>query len=339
MTRHADIEGIDATKLTHVNYAFAKVHVDEAVLEDPDAPANLARLVALKRLHPGLKVILSIGGWGAEWFSDAALTPASRCRFATSAVALLRQYQLDGLDIDWEYPGQPGGGNRYRPEDRENFTLLLNELRYELDLLSDGLGRKGSDRYTLTIASSGGRYFDHVDMARIHRDLDWINVMAYDFFGYWPDVTGHHSGLHAAQPHTPSAESFVMQHLAAGVPPDKIVLGVPLYAKWWRWVNRKSDTGIGEPYDLFSGDVSYARLESEFLRDPRYVHGWDRDAREPYLWDPELGTFVSYDDPRSLRDKARFVKRQHLGGMMFWEQSHDPDQVLLDAIYDELHRQ
>lgn len=331
VSRRTDIEHIDVAKLTHINYAFAKIHNDYAVFEDAEAGANLARLTALKTVNRDLKILLSIGGWGAEWFSDAALTADSRCRFITSAVALMTKYDLDGLDIDWEYPGQAGEGNRFRTEDRTNFTLLLKELRRELEAVVP-------HRYLLTIASGGGRYFEHVEMPALHPYLDWINVMTYDFVAGWLRATGHPSGFRSTGTTLApvSAESFIAQHLAAGVPPSKVVLGIPFYGKAWRWVNRKTATGINERFDLFGGDIAYADLQRGFLADPRYEHRWDNAAMAPYLWDPELGTFVSYEDARSIAEKARYVKARHLGGMMYWEHRQDPDQTLLGALYGAL---
>ncbi|NJO13057.1 MAG: hypothetical protein HC872_05855 [Gammaproteobacteria bacterium] len=114
-----------------------------------------------------------MGGGG---FSDAALSAASRAAFAASAVALLREHALDGLDLDWEYPGQSTAGIKSRPEDKQNFTLLLAAVRQQLDRAST----RGRD-FLLTIASAHGRYFDHTEMDKLHVHLDWINVMTYDF--------------------------------------------------------------------------------------------------------------------------------------------------------------
>ena len=114
----ANIHGISAEKLTHINYAFALVSKDgEIVLNNPEAPAHLSQLQALKAKNPSLKIIISVGGWGADNFSDAALSDTSRDSFARSAVGLIKRYALDGIDLDWEYPGQPGPGIKYRPED------------------------------------------------------------------------------------------------------------------------------------------------------------------------------------------------------------------------------
>jgi hypothetical protein len=186
----AEINAISAEKLTHINYAFAKVNPLGVIdFEDRDAPAHLAQLQALKARNPQLKLIVSVGGWGADFFSDAALTDASRCRFAMSAVDLIKRYALDGIDLDWEYPGQPGPGIGFRAEDKENFTLLLKTVREELDRLGEARRRK----YTLSIASAGGKYFEHTEMNRLHVYLDWINVMSYDLSGGWSPGAGHHT--------------------------------------------------------------------------------------------------------------------------------------------------
>lgn len=327
----ANIEAIDATKVTHLNYAFAKVRGDDVVyFENADAGDHLARIRALKAANPKLKVLLSIGGWGAEWFSDAALTADSRCRFATSAIDLVKTHQLDGLDIDWEFPGQRGGGNRFRPEDKENFTELIALLRYELDVLPG--------EHLLTIASSANRWFETTEVARLHPLVDWFNVMTYDMSGGWSQTTAHHAPLQrSGKGH--STASFVRQYLDAGVPRSKIVVGVPFYAREWKWVvNRKSATGLNEPFDFFAGDIAMHRLRRDYSETAGFTRGWDPVARAPFLWNAEAGTFVSFDDEQSLAEKARYVRDNSLGGIMYWEQSHDPEQVLVTAIATELHR-
>ena len=327
----AGIDAIGAKKLTHLNYAFAKVNPLGVIwFEDPDAPAHIAQLQALKAKNPDLKVIVSVGGWGADFFSDAAVDDPSRCRFADSAVDMIKRYALDGIDLDWEYPGQPGPGIRYRAEDKQNFTLMLRTLRDELDMLSDARGRKGFDRYTISIASAGGEhYFANVDMSQISKYVDWFNVMTYDFEGEWSKVTGHHTALY------PLGQEFVREHLAAGIPSRKIVLGAAFYGRGWRGVGRQN-TGLSQPYDQPESDYPYSRITREFLGAPGYQRRWDPAAGAPYLWNAEAGRFITYDDPQSLREKARFVRTHHLGGIMYWEHSEDPTEVLLDAIVSGL---
>ena len=318
----ADLSRMDPRKLTHINYAFGLVNKESLIYLNPDAPARIAQLQALKTKNPRLKILLSVGGWGADNFSDAALTDESRAKFAASAVDLIKQHAFDGIDLDWEYPGQAGPGIKFRPEDKENFTLMLKTMREHLDALKGG--------HTLTIASAAGRYFEHTEMEKLHVYLDWINVMAYDMAGSWSKTTGHHTALYPSRlaPETPpSTKSFIEQHLRAGIPRKKIGVGVAFYGHAWI-----GSRGLYQPYEKADRNYPFSRISREALGERR----WDRSARAPYIFDPTSGRFVSYDDPRSLREKARFIRYHRLGGVMYWEHSHDPDEILLDTLFYNL---
>lgn len=332
----AHIERIGAHKLTHVNYAFATVSPEgEMILHDPDSPSHLARLQALKAKNPHLKILLSVGGWGADHFSEAALTPESRRKFSASGIALVKRFALDGIDVDWEYPGQPGPGISHRPEDRGNFTAMLRSLREHLD----ALGRERGRPYFLTIASAAGTYFQHTEMDRLHRYLDWINVMTYDFVWNGAPATGHHTALRWSGPETaeftPSAETFVRQHLEAGIPPEKIVVGAAFYGRGYAGA-APTDRGLRQTYERYDRDWPWWRIAAEALGGGSFERYWDEAARASWLWNPDTQTFITYDDPASLQEKARFVRRLGLGGMMYWEHSHDPAETLLDVIWKEL---
>ncbi len=171
---------IEARKLTRINYAFANIQDGRIVAANAvDAP-DLAALVALKKENPSLQVLISVGGW--LWsgnFSDMALTPESRSRFIESAVAFVEHSNLDGLDIDWEYPGQSGAGNRFRPEDGRNYTLLLAEFRRRFDREERRLGRP----LLLSIAvGSSDAFLQHTEMREVARFVDSVNLMAYDYY-------------------------------------------------------------------------------------------------------------------------------------------------------------
>ncbi|MEA3138519.1 MAG: chitinase [Gammaproteobacteria bacterium] len=325
--------------LTHVNFAFARIGPDgRAALADTSLETSLLRVVALKKTNPRLKIIISIGGWQADGFSDAALTDASRAVFADSAVELVRKYALDGVDIDWEYPGQGVAGIKYRTEDRQNFTRLLKALRDKLDLASAAQGRTGGNRYSLTIASADREYFDHTEMDTLHVYLDWINVMSYDFFNSLTPTTGHHAGLYkasAASPTDRDADTSVKQHLAAGIPPEKIVLGVAFYGRGFTGV-RPINRGLNQPYERFEAAHDYSELANSLISRQGFVRYWDDRAKAPYLWNSVSRTFITYDDPQSIRTKAQYVKAHHLGGMMFWELSEDRNDELLDVIVGSL---
>ncbi len=335
-----DIWTIDVEKLTHINYAFAHVNEEgEIYFRSERAGQNVAQLQALKARNPNLKLLVSVGGWGADGFSDAALTDSSRAKFAASGVDMVKRYGLDGIDLDWEFPGQPGPGIVYRPEDEQNFTLMLAECRRQLDALSDERGRTGDDRYLLTIASNDDQeYFDYTEMDKLHVYLDFVNIMSYDAFTSGSPTTGHHSGLYkSAHPDAPTrtTESAVQLHLDAGIPADKIVIGTAFYGRGWTGVNPERN-GLHQPYVRFTEFYPYHRLQADYIDKRGFVRHWDDAAKAPFLWNPDSTTFISYDDPESIRHETAFVKEQGLGGVMYWEHSLDPTQELLDTIYQGL---
>ena len=121
---------VDCNRMTRINYAFANIKDGQMVTGYAKDAENFATLTAMRKQNPSLKILVSVGGWlWSTSFSDVSLTPASRRVFIASAMDFLTRYDLDGLDIDWEYPGMPGAGHPFRPEDKQNFTALLKELR------------------------------------------------------------------------------------------------------------------------------------------------------------------------------------------------------------------
>jgi chitinase len=322
---------IPAAKLTHINFAFARIDTQgKAVLPHPGVPDNLQYLRSLKAKNPQLKILLSVGGWEAEGFSDAAASAASRETFARSVVALLREHSLDGVDLDWEYPGQSVAGIKSRPEDKQNFTALLKEMRAQL-----------GDRYLLTIASADREYFQFTEMDRLHVYLDWINVMSYDFFNSLTPTTGHHAGLYGsafAAPDDRNADASVKQHLAAGIPPEKLVLGVAFYGRGFAGVTSLHD-GVNQPYERFEAAHPYSELVAKFIDRNGFVREWDAKAQAPFLWNAQTRAFITYDDPLSIAIKAEYVRKHGLGGVMFWELSQDSGGVLVDAIVKGLKRE
>ena len=326
-------------KLTHINFAFAHINGGGRVdFDNPDSALALKYLLALKKQNPGLKVIISVGGWEADGFSDAALTEASRNTFAQSVVMLLQLHNVDGIDLDWEYPGQGVAGIKHRPEDKQNFTLLLKTVRERLDAASDAEKRSGSDRFTLSIASADREYFEYTEMSRLHVFLDWLNIMSYDFYNSLTSTTGHHAGLYAsafAAPTDRNADASVRQHIAAGIPPHKLVLGVAFYGRGFAGA-KPINNGLNQPYARYEGDHSYAELVDKIIDKEGFVRYWDGRAAAPYLWNDAAKTFITYDDPESIGAKAEYVRNNGLGGMMFWELSQDWNDELLDVIVTSL---
>lgn len=341
--RNYDFSKIDASLLTHINYAFANI-IDGEVMFGSEAIDNTGMnaedirvLSALKEVNPDLKILVSVGGWGWSGnFSDAALTDSSRSRFGASAARFISDYSLDGIDIDWEYPNHPGAGNTYRPEDVRNFTLLLECVRKHIDSLALAEGRK--EKYLLTIATGASEHYAaNTELGPLSQYLDFINIMTYDFHHGASTQTGHHANLWLSSLDTPDGDATdraVELHLKAGVPPEKLNIGIPFYGRVWRGVEpvnnglyrEAATTGAGMPY----AEVLKA------LADPAFTRFYDSTAASPFLWNASDSVFISYEDEGSIAARMEYVRSKGLGGVMFWEYTEDIDGLLLNAISEGL---
>ncbi|HET9835707.1 MAG TPA: glycoside hydrolase family 18 protein [Rhodanobacteraceae bacterium] len=331
-------ENAQLGKIDTLIFAFATISDGRVVLDD-DAGRKLDRIIALKPAHPDVKVVISVGGWGAGGFSEAAGTAAGRREFADSATRLVVAHHADGLDVDWEYPGHHESGIRSSPQDRANFTLLLEAVRASLDRAGARGTRTGHDRYTLSAAVADGPFVSGVDIAAIAPLLDWFNLMTYDFVNSMMPTTGHHTALHLSglgPDDTRTADRAVRQFLAAGVPSRKLLIGVAMYGREFDEV-RAAHEGLYQPYGRYGGEHPWPDLKRDFIDRNGYARYWDAVAEAPWLWNPRTRTFISYDDPESIAAKAAYVRAQHLGGIMYWEQQQDPGGELLDAIWRGLH--
>ena len=324
-------ENIDASKLTCINYSFAKVNDCKAV----ENFTKIDILNEVKSENPHLKTCLSIGGWTADGFSDAVLTKESRDIFIKSIYDMMDKYDFDGVDLDWEYPGLDDAGIVARKEDNENFLLFLKELRAYLDIK----GPKVNKEFWLTAAiGATDRVIDAMlttNGAEYTKYLDYVHIMTYDVRnGY---KTGHHTNLYtyenADQP--TSADRSVKRLIEQGVPKEKIIIGGAFYSRVWEGVE-KSDSHL----NVNSKNPGLKTIDYNFLEDYKNEHNlkyyWDDEAKAPYLYNGDI--FVSYDDEKSLTEKSKYVKENQLGGIMFWEYSLDLSLKLLSAIDEEINK-
>ncbi|MCD9022954.1 glycosyl hydrolase family 18 protein [Cohnella silvisoli] len=341
-----DVSNIAAPNITHVNYAFANIKDGKVVLGDPwTDKSNFRQLQTLKKANPKLKALISVGGW--TWsgqFSDISLSQYSRTKFADSAVQFIRDYDFDGVDLDWEYPVSGGlTSNHARPADKHNFTLLLRTIRDKLDAVQ----LKNGKTYSLTIAAgSFPAYVTNTEIDQVADIVDWINLMTYDYHGDWEDVSNHNAPLYA-DPNDPvnaksNINSTVNLYLKAGVPSNKLVLGIPFYGRSWTNCGAANQgqyqtcNGVADGV-IADGIHEYGNLENQgWINGKGYVRYWNDNSKVPWLYNKSTGTFVSYEDPESIAYKAQYIKSKGLGGAMLWELSQDFNQTLLNKLLDSL---
>jgi chitinase len=321
---------VSPNKLSVINYAFVDVKDNRAWLHrEATDTINFRRLNELKKQNPNLKVVISIGGW--TWsgkFSDAVLTDTSRAAFASSAADIVRKYDLDGVDIDWEYPGRPGlEGNIYRPEDKQNFTLMFRDLRHALDSIQ----QETHKTYLLTTAVGGfASFLDNTEMGKAQQYLNYINLMTYDFSG---DVAGHHTNLYNSKRYQTKnyADNAVNAFMAAGVPANKLVLGLAFYGRVYN-LDTTAKRGIGDKILNRDRGWGYTAIKDSLVNRNGYERYHDRKAKAPYLYNASKRQFITYDDEWSVKKKCRYVLSKKMAGVMFWEYSSDPKEYLLNEV-------
>ena len=338
---------IPADKLTHLFYAFAHIEHGRCAVA-PDATAHFAALVELKRSHPGLHTLISIGGWEADGFSDAARSARSRRRFVASCLALFFDPQLqafDGVDIDWEFPVYGGPPKlKARRQDRGNLTALAREFRSQLD----AIGQERGQPMLLTAALPAGRLqssgaYDPArsfELGPLAETLDFINLMTYDMGTGFSKVATFNAPLREvpADPLEPSlrrwnnVEGAIDYYREHGVPADRLVLGVPFYGRGFK-VSSDADAGLYQPYGAPFEAGDWRRIKTTLLTDPQWQQHWHPIAQTPWLFNARDRVFVSYEDPRSIGLRARLARERGLLGVFMWELTGDDEQhSLLQAM-------
>jgi len=280
------------------------------------------QLQELKRLYPQMKILISLEG-KASAFAEAA-QPQNRVAFVASCIDTFVHGHLapgtdaanlfDGFDLDWEYP---------HPEDVPNYLALLQEFRRQLDADRPGL--------KLTIAAGPSPHMYHgVDFAAVAKVVDLVGLMNYDYSGPWRSQTGFHAPLYSD--HGGNADGTVREYEDAGVPADKLLLGVPFYGYSWKSVGAENH-GLFQPGESIHEDRPYRYIQTIVGASTVYR---DATAQAPWLYDGD--TFWTYEDPVSARFKSAYAQQHHLGGVMVWELGEDSsDGLLLKAVHAGLY--
>jgi chitinase len=320
------IDSFDANKFTHIIYCFGKMKGNNLHLRGSRDTLLIQKMVAMKKTNKKLKVLLSLGGWGGcEPCSDVFNTETGRKEFAQSVKSLTDFFGTDGIDLDWEYPTISGfPGHTYRPEDKQNFTDLVKELR-------TSLGKKA----TITFAAGGFDRFlqESVDWASVMPLVNYVNLMTYDLVGGYAKVTGHHTPLYSTPSQKQSTDNCVQWLLKNGVEPRKLIVGAAFYSRVWEGVEN-TNNGLYQP-GKFKAYIGY----DKFLTAQNYTMYWDSVAQAPYAYNAAEKLYATFDNKRSVELKTKYVMQHKLGGIMFWQLGHDLAKGgLLDVINETLKK-
>lgn len=281
--------------VTHLNYAFGHVNKTFNGVRI-DNEQRLRDIVALKKHDPELKVMLSIGGWGSGRFSEMADNARRRKAFAKDCARVVKEFGLDGIDIDWEYPTSDAAGISASERDTDNFTLLMHDIRAAI----------GADKLLTMATVADAKY---IDFRKVVPVVDFVNMMTYDM----ADAPRHHAALYASE-NTPAlaVDGCAKAHIAAGVPAGKLVMGVPFYGRGGKAMRGFDFKNLNVP---------------EGCRLMR-----DSVAQAPYLADADGVLLVGYDDPVSLNAKCDYIIENDLHGVMYWDLDGDDESGTLQRV-------
>lgn len=311
----------DAEKLDQLNYSFALIRDGRA---DGSHWRGTKKVTAFLRRHPHIDGILSVGGWGADGFSDACMTEEGRRTLADSILRLMDEHGFVGVDIDWEYPGVTGTGIVSRAEDVENWYALLALLREGLDEREARDGR----RYILSVAlGAGDTHLNAIDPARLNGLVDQAVLMAYDLCGF-DRITGHHAGLYPDGTRPGTGAYAVRRLLDGGLDAEKILLGIPAYGRLWRQVSGGGD-GLDQRAGT-SGNKTVSFDEVLRLEEKGYRKRYDEAAQAAYWFDGS--SFVSAEDERSVSYKCAWLLQQGLQGAAVWQYTQDGSGAMLAML-------
>ncbi|GAA5836166.1 hypothetical protein JCM3766R1_001982 [Sporobolomyces carnicolor] len=345
---------VPARDLTHILYSFAnlkedtgevhltdswadqEIHYEGDSWNDPDASSNLygnlKQLYLLKKRNRSLKVLLSIGGWTYSEngrFARGVGDDAKRATFVASAVKLVEDYGLDGLDIDWEYP--------QNEKEARDYVLLLRDLRHGLDRLAAEKGLQLPRGFELTIAAPcGPSTYEKLMVREMDPYLSFWNLMAYDYSGPWDSNANHQANLFGSSPDSLSSDRAIRFYTSQGVSVEKLVLGMPLYGR--SFTNCQGPgrpfQGVG-PGSWEAGSYDYKALPLASSQEQYDPHLVTTSCHTPN------GEWITYDSLASAVAKAQFINVNRLAGAMYWELSGDKPRSqggIVGAVRDELAR-
>ena len=308
------LDSFDAKLMTHIIYCFAHLDSDHIKIKSYRDTVIIQKMVSLKSQNPALKVLISLGGWGGcQTCSDIFATKKGRKQFAKSVRQLNDYFGTNGIDLDWEYPAIEGfPGHKYTPEDKNNFTSLVYQLRKTL-----------GNKQIITFAAGGFQKFlnDAVDWKRVMRKVDYVNLMTYDLVNGYSPTTGHHTALYSSAQQPESADNAVQYLIQKGINPAKLIIGAAFYSRVWENVPNENN-GLYQQ-GTFKTSVGFKNFPLKLSQDSGFVFYWDDVVKAPYAYNAAQKLFATFDDKRSIELKSKYVIEKNLGGIMFWQLGDD----------------
>jgi chitinase len=304
-----NLDGVD-----QIIYSFLHLKGNKLAIDNKTDSLTLINVVNQKNKYPKLKVLVSLGGWGGcETCSDVFSSKEARMEFAISTADIIESFNADGIDLDWEYPGISGfPGHSYKPEDRENFTELLIQLRRYM---------KKEDILSFAAGASNRFFKNSIEWDKVMPLVNNVNLMTYDFYGSGSTKTGHHTALSSSEFQDRSAKSSIEALINLGVNPKQIFIGGAFYIKTFKNVENINN-GLNQNTEW---NKSYNQINFEDVRS-NFSFYWDSLANSPYAYDSINKIFATFDDHKSIKLKSKYALEKKLGGIMFWQLMNDKKQ-------------
>lgn len=315
-------------KLTHLNVAFAPM-VEGGIVSIEHARKKLVQLKRIRAINPDLQILISTGGGANKGHGEATKTEEGLAKLVKSTMDIVEEFDFDGIDCDWEFPGDTD-----IMEEKYQHTALMKAYREALDCLSK---KRNNKKYWLTIAAGVGEWcIERLELDKSHHYMDFINLMTYDlrcnsFY------SGHHTNLYESEnsAEVSSCDTNIRLVVEAGVPIEKIALGVAFYSREMNGLSKEGNVFNQTMQEKSDYGPDYTAIQMIFEKHMDYVKYWDEQAKAPYLFNGD--NLISYDDPMSVKYKCDYVHEKNLIGAFYWVHGSDKTGTLFQAMYDGLY--
>nr|ACP18829.1 chitinase 1 [Chrysomela tremula] len=339
-----DVSNVDPSLCTHIAFAFIGLTdagsvsiLDPWESNDDGGYHGFKNIVALKEKNPNLKVLVSMGGYneGSQRFSKVAENVSKRKALAADVLRFIKEWNFDGFDIYWAYPGHGDGSN---PRiDKVTFTYLLQELKETLT----------PEGYLLTAAVAGtpSTLNTSYQISAISKIVDQLNVLSFDYHGSFDPYVGHVAPLYPSHLDqgtavTTNVATTIQAYLNEGADSTKINLGIPTYGRSFT-LSDKSNTslyapisgpGLPGPLTAQAGFLGYNEICRDYSSWDSY---WDDEQKATHI--VHDNQWVGYEDVKSIQYKVEFAKSKNLGGIMVWSLDTDDFRGVCGSKYPLLN--